>query len=66
MSSCYDCDRYWYHEPSYEEGGTPGHVCDGLQNPGIVNLKTFPFKRAPERCFTPKTRAQPTNNETRG
>lgn len=57
MPSCTDCKYHWYYDGETGEGGNDGdagHVCDGLQRPGIVNLKTFPFKRAPERCFQPR------------
>ena len=62
MASCYACTRYWYHAGETPEGGndgSAGHVCDGLQRPGIVNLKTFPFRRAPERCFQPRATPDP-------
>jgi hypothetical protein len=51
--NCSTCKHSWYHEQSYGEviyDGPSGWVCDGHENPGIANLKSFPFKKEMD-CF---------------
>ena len=56
MKSCYMCKRCWYHENlpgEHLSDGPEGWVCDGHQNPGVANLKSFPF-RTEQKCFEPR------------
>lgn len=54
--SCIYCSQRWYHEHDIGEVvniGSEGHVCDGHKNPGVGNLKSFPFKTK-QKCFVAK------------
>jgi len=54
--SCAFCKWVWYHEHDIGEVvniGSPGWVCDGHKNPGVANLKPFPFTKK-QKCFKSK------------